>query len=349
MNAIGALEVSLSSLQSKELWEKTNRWSDDVVDNWFKTTLKNGTELGLAFTHEEALTNIMTEYIKSYRDLPVYAYQFQTKFRNELRAKSGILRAREFLMKDLYSFDTDKEKHEIFYEKAKEAYKRIFERVGIGDSTYLTFASGGTFAKFSHEFQTLTSAGEDIIYVDKKKKIAINQEVLDDEVLDELGLDRVELVEEKAVEVGNIFSLAYKYSEALDLKYLDQKGEARPVFMGSYGIGLGRLMGAVAEIFGKEESMVWPEELSPFKLHLICLSMGDEEVSKVSEKIYKELIEAGMEVLFDDRDLRAGEKLADADLIGIPIRIISSKKTMEKNTFEIKDAKTEEINYLDCK
>src|SRR3989344_2900350 len=207
MNQVGGQEVSLTALQSPELWKKTDRWSDDVVDCWFKTKLKSDTELGLGFSHEEPLVNMLTNFVSSYKDLPFAAYQFQTKFRNELRAKSGILRGREFLMKDMYSFHATPEDFEAFYEKMKDVYKKVFDRAGIGHLTYTTFASGGVFSKYSHEFQTLTPAGEDTIYVDEEKSIAVNQEVLGDDVLAQLGLQKNKLVEKKAIEVGNIFEL----------------------------------------------------------------------------------------------------------------------------------------------
>lgn len=334
MDAIGGQEIELSALQDKVLWEKTNRWSDEVVDNWFRTKLKNDTELGLGFTHEEPLTALMKDHIRSYKDLPVCAYQFQTKFRNEIRAKSGIMRCREFLMKDLYSFSKDEAEHDEFYEKSKKAYTEIYRRVGIGDKTYITFASGGVFSKFSHEFQTLTDAGEDTIYVDEKKHLAINKEVYNDEVIDSLGISKADLVERKAVEVGNIFTLGTKFSEPLGLTYVNEKGEAKPVIMGSYGIGIGRLMGTIVEVNGSEDSMVWPEEVAPFKVHLIDLSNGDEDVKKAAQNLYDKFCAAGVEVLHDDRDLRAGEKFADADLIGIPHRIIISKKTEGAGTVE---------------
>jgi len=235
MNAIGGQELFLTSLQNPELWKKTDRWSDESVDNWFRTKLKNNTELGLSFTHEEPLTNLMKNYISSYKDLPKFAYQIQTKFRNELRAKGGIMRCREFLMKDMYSFCRDQKEHEIFYEKSKQAYINVFERCGLGDITYLTFASGGVFSKYSHEFQTLAKNGEDTIYVDKKKKLAVNKEVYNDEVLNNLSLNKKDLIEERAVEVGNIFTLGYKFSGALDLQFTNENGVKQDVFMGSYG------------------------------------------------------------------------------------------------------------------
>lgn len=342
MNAIGGQELELSSLQEKENWEKTGRWDDAQVDNWFKTKLKNETELGLAFTHEEPLTALMKNHIGSYRDLPVHPYQFQTKFRNEARAKSGIMRGREFLMKDMYSFSKNQAEHEIFYEKVKQAYHNIFEKVGLGNSTFMTFASGGSFSKYSHEFQTLTDAGEDIIYVHKEKGIAINKEVLNPEVLTDLGIKENDLNEEKAVEVGNIFSLGTKFSDALDLTYLDEEGNKQSVVMGSYGIGLGRLMGTVVEVFADKDGIVWPESIAPFKVHLIELGGKTEsgEVKKSAHEIYESLVRDGVEVLYDDRDLRPGEKFADSDLIGIPWRIIVSERNLAEKNVEIKERKT---------
>lgn len=345
MSEINGQEMNLTALQDKKLWEKTNRWSDKEVDNWFKTKLANDTELGLAFTHEEPLTNLLKDHINSYKDLPKYIYQFQTKFRNELRAKSGIMRGREFLMKDLYSFSKDESEHNQFYELTKEAYARIFDRVGLGKNTYLTFASGGTFSKFSHEFQTLTDAGEDTIYVDKMKKIAINKEVYNDSVIESLGLNKDDLVEERSVEVGNIFSLGTKFSEPLELLFTDDNGVQKPVFMGSYGVGLGRIMGTVVETLSDENGIVWPDEIAPFKTHLILLNSDDEDVKEYADDLYKKLSEKES-VLYDDRDKSAGEKFSDSDLIGIPRRIIISKKTLEEEELEVKDRSTGEVTRL---
>ena len=341
MNAIGSQELIMSSLQSKELWETTNRWSDEVVDNWFKTKLKNDTELGLGFTHEEPLTRIMKDFIQSYRDLPTSAYQFQTKFRNETRAKSGIMRTREFVMKDAYSFAKDEQEHLEFYDKAKQAYINIFKRVGIGHLTYFTFASGGVFSKYSHEFQTITSAGEDTIYVDENKGIAINKEVYTDEVIENLGLSKESLVENKAVEVGNIFTLGTRFSDALDLTYQTESGEKRAVFMGSYGIGPARLMGTVVETLSDDKGIIWPEAVAPFTVHLLVLG-EDESVQKEANKIYEDLVKNNVEVLFDDRaGVSPGEKFADSDLLGIPMRAVVSVRSMKEQGVEIKK-RTEE-------
>lgn len=343
MNAIGGQEVHLAALQDKNIWEKTNRWDDSVVDNWFKTKLKNETELGLAFTHEEPLTNMMKDHIRSFRDLPQAVYQFQTKFRNEQRAKSGIMRTREFLMKDLYSFNLDEASHNEFYEQAKKAYVRIFDRLGVGGETYITFASGGSFAKYSHEFQTISEAGEDTVYVHEGKKIAINKEVLNDEVLGDLGVSKSDLVEKKAIEVGNIFSLGTRFSDALGLSYSDVEGQSKPVFMGSYGIGPARVMGTIAEIWTDEKGLIWPDSIAPFAVHIVALFDKGGQVKKAADKLYEKMIKDGVEVLYDDRDLGAGEKFSDSDLIGIPKRIIISEKTIAANSVETKDRATGKV------
>lgn len=344
MNAIGGQEVVLSSLQERETWEPTNQWADDQVDVWFKTKLKNETELGLAVTHEAAMTKMLKNFVQSYRDVPSYIYQFQTKFRNETRAKSGIMRCREFVMKDLYSFDLNEEEHMKFYEKSKEAYKNIFKKIGIGHLTYLTFASGGMFAPFSHEFQTITSAGEDTIYVDENKGIAINKEVYNDEVFKKLEIDPTTLVEHKAVEVGNIFTLGTRFSDALNLTYKTEGGEDKAVFMGSYGIGPGRVMGTVVEVLSDDKGIIWPESIAPFQAHLLVLG-EDEEVRKDADELYDFLKVQNIEVLFDDRTgMSAGEKFADSDLIGIPYRIVVSKRSNGKDGYEIKKRTEEKGN-----
>ncbi len=336
MNAIGGQEMKTSIFQNKEIWEKSGRWSDEVVDNWFKTKLKNGGEVGLSFTNEEAHANILKQYVSSYKDLPIYTYDFKDIFRNETRSKSGILRGREFYWKALYSFSKNDEEHNEFYEHAKQAYKNIFNRVGIGHLTYLTFASGGTFSKFSHEFQTLTGAGEDTIYIDENKSIAINQEVYNDEVLESLGVKKEDLVEKRAIEVGNIFPLSTKFSAPFDLKYKNEEGEEKLVIMGSYGIGLGRLMGTIVEVLSDDKGIIWPESVAPFKIHLLLLG-ADDKIFEEAKNLYENLLLKGIEVLFDDRrDVSAGEKFADADLIGIPYRIVVSKRSLEDGGYEVK-------------
>lgn len=337
MNAIGGQEVFLSALQDPAIWKATDRWDEEKVDTWFKTNLRSGGELGLGFTHEEPLTRIMQEQISSYRDLPKYAYQIQTKFRNEPRAKSGVIRGREFLMKDLYSFSRTVEEHDVFYREAQGAYLRIFGRTGLGDRTFMTFASGGVFSKYSHEFQTLCETGEDTIYVDTHKKLAVNHEVLTDEVLLDLGLSRTALTEAKAVEVGNIFSLGTRFSDALGLTYRAEDGTTHPVVMGSYGLGPTRLMGTIVEVFSDDKGMVWPKEVAPFCVHVVALDNHKEQaVASYAEAFISKLEGKGIDVLYDDRDCRTGEKFADADLIGIPLRVVISPKTLAENKVEVK-------------
>jgi len=345
MKAIGGQEILLGSLQNAETWKKTDRWDDNVVDVWFKTKFKNGQETGLAITHEEPLTQIMTQYIQSYKDLPIYAFQFQTKFRNEARPKGGLLRTREFIMKDLYTFDKTEKDLEVSYEKAKSAYIKIFDRLGIGDKTYVTFASGGFFSKYSHEFQTVSETGEDTIYINKEKKIGVNKEVYTDEVLRDIGLNRDSMQEVGAIEVGNIFKLGTKFSDALGLTYTNEAGNKKPVIMGSYGIGPARSMAAIVELLNDENGILWPENIAPFKLHLIGLNMEDAESEKKAVSLYEKLKKAGSEVLFDDRkDVTAGEKFADADLIGCPYRIVVSKKLGDK--IEIKKRNEKESKVI---
>lgn len=340
MNRAGGQEILMSSLQDPELWKKTGRWSEENVDVWFKSELKAGGEVGFGWTHEEDVTAIAKNYISSYRDLPFSAYQFQNKFRNETRAKSGIMRTREFIMKDLYSFARTNEEHQEVYEGIARAYDRVYERAGIGPMTYRTFASGGAFAKYSHEYQTLCDAGEDVIYVHEGKRIAVNKEVLEDSVLRDLGVTKDELVERKAIEVGNIFSLGTRFSDALSLTYTDEKGSDVPVIMGCYGIGPGRLMGTIVELLSDEKGIVWPREVAPFKVHLLNLSR-DEHVTTAADNLYAELQNRGIEVLYDDRNQRAGEKFADADLLGMPLRVVlSDKNPGDKKLYEVTDRKS---------
>lgn len=346
MNAIGGQEVTLTALQNPSVWQTTGRWSDDAIDVWFKTNLKAGGELGLGTTHEEPLTALMAEYISSYKDLPKYVYQFQTKFRNELRAKSGIMRVREFVMKDLYSFSKDEKEFRVFYEKCAAAYEKIFKRVGIGDITYRTFASGGSFSKFSDEFQMICDAGEDIIYVNKEKRLAVNKEVYTDEVLKELGVTKADLTEEKAIEVGNIFPLGTRFSDALGLKFKDETGKDVSAIMGSYGIGPGRLMGAVVEALSDEKGMVWPKEIAPFRVHLVSITGGNKDIEGEADKLYELLKENDIDVLYDDRDARAGEKFADGELIGIPIRLVVSEKTVSAGGVEMSGRKNGQASLV---
>ena len=341
LNNLGCEEVLMSTLQNPEPWEKTKRFSDQEVDIWFKTELSAGGELGLAPTHEEPMIEMIKTYISSYKDLPLYVYQFQNKFRNELRAKSGIMRGREFLMKDLYSFHTSEEDLDKFYAEVEKAYTRIFERLGLGDCTYETFASGGIFAKYSHEYQTFLPVGEDTVYYNNDKTLVLNKEVFNDDVLAEFGAKREDFKEIKAAEVGNIFKLKFKYTEPLGLKFMDEKNTQQTVYMGCYGIGVSRLMGVIAEKYADEKGLVWPEAVAPYKYYLVGIG---KKGGKIAEELYR-----GNEdhMIIDDRSIRPGEKFADAELIGIPYRIIVSDKTLANNTVEITERLTGKTSLME--
>lgn len=346
MNAIGGQEVQMTVLQPKDIWEKTDRWDDKKVDNWFKTKLVNGTELGVGLTHEEPIVDALKDYVASYKDLPLFVYQIQSKFRNELRAKSGLLRGREFVMKDMYSLARTQDEHAELYEKAAKAYERVYQRLGIGDITYRTYADGGIFTdKFSDEFQTISSIGEDTIYVDEQKHVAINLEVYTDENLTKLGLNKSDLVEKRGVEVGNIFPLESKYTDALDVYYTDAKGQQQSIIMGCYGIGVSRLVGLLAEHFADEKGLIWPELIAPAKVYLVRLGDAPEVVER-ADSIYEQLEATGVTVLYDDRNMRPGEKFADADLLGIPYRLVISDKTLQTGTFELKRRTSTAVEFV---
>jgi len=334
MNAISGQELIMTNLQPKETWEITTRWDDSVVDVWFKTKLKDDTELGLAWSHEEAIMEMMQQFIKSYKDLPTSVYQFQTKLRNELRAKSGIMRGREFVMKDMYSLHATAEDLDAYYNQTIEAYKKVYDRLGIGTDTFVTFASGGAFTKFSHEFQTICDAGEDILYVHRTKNIAVNEEVLDEAVA-ELGIEKSELEKVKSAEVGNIFNFGTDKSEQMKIFYTAKDGTQQPIYLASYGIGITRVMGVIVEKLADEKGIVWPGNIAPYGVYLARLGQ-DELVIAAADKLYQELTDAGVEVLYDDRDARPGEKFADADLLGIPHRVVVSSKTLEQGNIEYK-------------
>jgi prolyl-tRNA synthetase len=345
MNAAGASELLMTTLQRKELWQRTDRWDDDKVDIWFKSKLANGTDVGLAWSHEEPISDMMKEFIASYRDLPDYVYQFQNKLRNEVRAKSGIMRAREFMMKDLYSYSKSEAEHQRFYDNMIKSYNKVFERIGLGGKTFLTFASGGDFTQFSHEFQTICEAGEDIIYLDRAKGIAINQEVLSDEVITKTGVDKASLEKLKAAEVGNIFSFGTKKSEQLGLYFTDEQGNQQPAVLGSYGIGITRLLGVLTELLADDKGLVWPDSVAPYDLYLADLG-DDSEVKQTADQLYATLSKAGVKVLYDDRDERPGEKFADADLFGIPLRAVVSQKSLQVGGIELKKRASTDTEVL---
>jgi len=346
MAALGTNEVLATNLQRKELWDRTGRWDDAVVDCWFKSELQAGGQVGLAWSHEEPLADMMKNHVSSYKDLPVAIYQFQNKLRNEIRAKSGVMRGREFIMKDAYSFAATEEQHNDFYERSKDAYMKCFTRMGVGDDTYVTFAAGGAFTQFSHEFQTACEAGEDVTYIAKEKGVAINEEVLEQADLAALGVEKDELVPTKTAEVGNIFNFGRQKGEEVGLFFKDEAGERTPVWMGSYGIGITRMMGVLVEKFADEKGIVWPQSVAPYQVHLVALNTDDQEIVDWADGIYTTLRAAGVSVLYDDRDARAGEKFADSDLMGMPYRVVCSKKGKADGRFEVVTRATGEIRSL---
>ena len=326
-------EILMLGFMNKESWEKTGRWkSFDVL---FKLTSVLNSQYPLGPTHEEVIVPIAKQFISSYKDLPFSVYQIQTKFRDEKRAKSGILRGREFLMKDLYSFHADEKDFNSYYERAKKAYKKVFERVGL--DAIETQASGGAFSKESHEYQVITENGEDEIIYCPGGDFSSNAEVSPVKEGKQCDLGHGPLERAKAIEVGNIFPLGTKFSDAFGLTYKNKDGKDVSVIMGCYGIGISRLMGAIAEVHNDAKGLVWPREVAPYEVHLIHLggvevvASPPSEVRRLADKIYETLKKAGVEVLYDDReDVTAGEKFADCDLIGIPVRLVVSKRTNDK-------------------
>ncbi len=346
MEDLGSSELLMSTIQDKNVWQKTDRWDDTNVDVWFKSKLKNDTEIGFGWSHEEPITNMMNYHIASYKDLPITVHQFQNKLRNEVRAKSGIMRCREFIMKDMYHFSLSEEENNDFYNRAIISYQNIFKQVGLEDRTFVTSASGGVFTeKFSHEFQTICEAGEDDVFVNIKEKVAINEEVFNEDTLGKMGMSSDDFEKKKTAEVGNIFNFGSKKSEQMGLYITDVDGNKKPVFLSSFGIGITRLLGVLVESFSDESNLVVPESVAPFKYHLILVNSQNHIVNDTAEKIYRYL---GVEnVLYDDRDVRLGEKLAESDLIGIPNRIIVGEKNILNNKVEFIDRVSGETRLED--
>lgn len=344
MNAIGGQELLLSSLQNKQSWEKTGRWKS--FDALFKLTSILDNQYPLGPTHEEVVVPLAKQFISSYKDLPLAVYQIQTKFRDEKRAKSGILRGREFLMKDLYSFHATEADFNKYYELAKKTYKKIFDRVGL--IAMETQASGGAFSKISHEYQVVTDAGEDEIIYCPGGDFSANIEVSPVREGKQCDLGHGALKKAKSIEVGNIFPLGTKFSDAFGLTYKNKEGKEIPVIMGCYGIGISRLMGAIAEVHFDKNGLVWPESVAPYDVHLAGIMNSESRIKEKADKIYKDLEKAGIEVLYDDReDVSAGQKFADADLVGIPVRLVVSGRTGDKIEWKKRNEEKSEIIELD--
>lgn len=344
MDAIGGQEILMSALSPKEYWETTGRWDHKVLDVLFHVPAAGDTEYALNPTHEEMVTPLAKQFVKSYRDLPFAAYQIQTKFRNELRAKSGIMRGREFLMKDLYSFHATQEDLDRFYEVAQGAYDKVFERLGLKEKTYLTYASGGTFSQYSHEYQVLLPNGEDVIYVSEEaekqgKRIAVNKEIYEAGKTVCPVTGGTAFREEKASEAANIFKLGTRFSSPFELTFANAEGKKQDVIMGCYGIGISRLMGIIAEAFSTDKALAWPASVAPFDVHIVPIARAPEDAAFATAMDLKKKFEAnGKSVILDDRiDASAGFKLGDSDLIGVPLRIVVSPKTLEQNAAEVLD------------
>lgn len=346
MESLGAEEVLMPALQPKEFWDATGRW--ETMDVLYRVHSPDGShEFGLGPTHEEVVTPLMKRFLLSYRDIPRAVFQIQTKFRFEPRAKSGILRGREFMMKDLYSFHTTEEDLLNFYDRAAEAYFRVYNRAGL--TALKVRASGGAFSEFSHEFQVLTECGEDLVFHCDAPECAFaeNKEIVtvaEGDVCPDCRVGKI--IVSKAVEVGNIFPLYTKFTDAFNLTVKNQEGEDQKVLMGCYGIGCTRLLGTVVEVLADERGLVWPESIAPYQVHLVQLG-ADEAVKAAAENVYEQLRSNGVTVLFDDReDIKAGEKFAEADLIGIPQRVVISAKTVAAESVEIKNRATGETSLI---
>jgi len=339
MDAMGSNEILMPSLTPKQLWDTTDRW-DKMEDIMYKVHTSGDKVFGLGPTHEEVVTPLIGGFIQSYKDLPASVYQIQTKFRSEARPKSGLLRGREFRMKDMYSFHIDESDLDTYYDRAIEAYNNVFDRFGIGDKTYLTFASGGVFSKYSHEFQAITPYGEDTVYLDREQNIAVNEEVLEEAVA-ELGINKNNLEPVKAIEVGNIFKLSTRFPDAFGIMATNKEGKRSPIYMGCYGLGTSRAIGSIVELCHDDNGIVWPKNVAPFDVHMIVIGK-DDDVLNGAKALADKLSIDGTETLIDDRKCSPGQKFAESDIIGIPYRIILSPKLEEKSMYEIKNRKTGE-------
>ncbi|MBU1167401.1 hypothetical protein KKC60_03260 [Patescibacteria group bacterium] len=343
MNAVGGQEIYMPALHPKKNWTVTGRW-DEATEVMFQFVGRGDKEMGLGWTHEEIVTPLAKKFVHSYKDLPRAVYQIQDKFRNEPRAKSGLLRGREFSMKDMYSFHISAKDLENFYDEVLEAYHRIFKRMGL--EALLVEASGGAFSKYSHEFQVLTENGEDLVYVCKDCGRHQNKEIVEDDNCPDCGTKRSA---KKAIEVGNIFKLKNRFSEAFKFKAVDKNGQEQDIQMGCYGIGPSRIMGTIVEIMHDDNGMIWPKEVTPYQVHLLALATEDEQVKDKANRVYKNLKEAGVEVFFDDREkVSPGEKFADSDLIGLPLQILVGKKTATSSQVEVKSRDGKNLDFTDA-
>jgi prolyl-tRNA synthetase len=346
MSRIGSQEILMPALQPAEPWRQTGRW-DKMAGVLFKLKGAGDRDLTLGATHEEIVTPLIGAFVNSYRDLPVSVFQIQTKFRNEPRAKSGLLRGRELRMKDMYSFHASEADLDAYYDTAHKAYESVFRRCGLGALTYLTYASGGAFSKYSHEYQTVNYSGEDLIYICEHCRLAINKEII--EALDHAcpSCANTALREESAIEVGNAFKLMTRFSDVFDLSFQDEDGKRQgKIYMGCYGIGSSRLVGAIVESSHDDNGIIWPPAVAPYAVHLVSLARTDADKGR-ADRIYETLQENGIEVLYDDRDkISAGVKFSESDLIGIPIRMVVSPRSLSAGGVEMKDRKSGKVEQI---
>lgn len=345
MEAIDGQEVFLPALHPAKNWKQTGGWNN--IDVLFKIKSRTEKDYALAQSNEEVITPLIKEYVNSYKDLPVFVYLIQNKYRDELRAKSGVLRGREFGMKDLYSFHIDQQDFENYYEKVKKAYLKVFSRCGLVAKA--TEASGGSFSeKISYEFMVLTAAGEDDILYCNVCEFCINVEIAKVKKGDDCPkCKKGKLNKARASEVGNVFELGQKYTKDFDFYVLDKTGKKVYPYMGCYGIGTTRLVGTVVEKYADDKGMIWPKSVSPYDVHLV--EIPDDKISNTeTQKIYETLRKKGIDVFWDDRkEVSAGEKFADADLIGIPVRLVVSKKTDGKIEWKERGKKKKELLSLE--
>ncbi len=340
MNAIGGQEMLMPLLHPSSVWKETERW-EKAKSVMYQMQDDTGKEFGLAFTHEEIVMDLLRKSIQSYADLPVYVYHFSTKFRNEPRARSGILRGREFLMKDLYSAHRSEKELMEYYEVVKNAYCRIFDRLGF--SYRVVEASGGVFTKnYTHEFQVPVDSGEDLIFYCNSCSWGQNKEIFERKAGDICpSCGKGEVLSSNAIEIGNIFPLGTWFAEKMGVYYVDNSGKRQPVWFGSYGIGSTRTMGAWVEVSHDDRGIIWNKQMSPFDVHLVFI--GEGRIREKAERVYLKLREAGIDVLFDDREAQAGEKFADSDLIGIPVRLVISKSTGDNLEWKFRNSSKNEL------
>ena len=356
MDSSGAQEVLMPMVQPKELWEETNRW-EKMGPELLRIQDRHNRDFCLGPTHEEVITDLIRNNVKSYKELPLNIYQIQTKFRDEVRPRYGVMRGREFLMKDSYSFNEDEACLQETYLTMRDTYKKIIERIGL-DYKIVAADSGAIGGDASEEFHVLAETGEDTIAISDASEYAINTELLLKEGEDIASLEgkpspdgKGVIQIKKGIEVGHIFQLGKVYAEDMKANVLNKEGKASTLFMGCYGIGVSRLVAAAIEQNNDDKGIVWPHSIAPFDINIIAIGYSkDQKITDASIKLYSELKDMGYEVLLDDRKDGYGTKMKDSELIGVPLNIIIGKKFIETNEIELKsrngDSSTNDISNI---